>query len=138
MTIVSSPTTQPDHTPHLPDADRIVDGLPWIVGRTPSQHRATRGRAAALVSQIAQMLESGWTSPEIVAVLDSANMDGIGNAEGQEARWRKSLKAARAARGRDQAQASDETAQPRPHIRSTEQGELDVPDWLKASAETIR
>ncbi|OLE21292.1 MAG: hypothetical protein AUG49_22395 [Catenulispora sp. 13_1_20CM_3_70_7] len=109
MTTVPSPTTQPDLSQYLPDADRIVDGLPWIVGRTPSQHRATRGRAAALVSQIAQMLESGWTTPEIAAVLDGANMDGIGNAEGQEARWRKALKAARAARRRaaELAPASD-------------------------------
>ena len=98
MTTAPSPATQPDHTLFLPDADRIVDGLPWIVGRTPSQHRATRGRAAALVSQIAQMLESSWTTSEITAVLAGANMDGIGNAEGQEARWRKALKAARTAR----------------------------------------
>ena len=100
MTTEPSPATQPDQTPFLQDADRIVDDLPWIVGRTPSQHRATRGRAAALVSQIAQMLESGWTTPEITAVLESANMDGIGNAQGQEARWRKALKAARSERRR--------------------------------------
>lgn len=87
----------------MPDADQIVDSLPWIVGRTPSQHRATRGRAASLVSQIAQMLEVGWTIPEITAALDGANMDGIGNAQGQEARWRKALKAARTARRRAEA-----------------------------------
>lgn len=51
-----------------PPVDRRVHAIP-----APGDAR----RTASLVSQIAQMLGSGWTTPEIAAVLDSANVDGI-------------------------------------------------------------
>lgn len=93
-----APAPGPDHRPFVPDADVIVDGLPWIVGRTAKQQRRDVTRAAALVSQIAHLLAGGWSTSEIRAILASVDLDGAADAIAQEVRWRKALKAARVAR----------------------------------------
>jgi hypothetical protein len=87
---------------HLPDADIVVDALPWRLGDTEGQRKRDRGRVASLAHQIAALLAGGWTLDEIRAALD----DAIGavdapDAAAQEKRWRAALKRAKAARRTD-------------------------------------
>ena len=87
---------------HLPDADTIVDALPWRLGDTEKQRKRDRGPIAGLAHQIAALLAGGWTTDESCTALD----DAIGavdapTAAAQEERWRAALKRAKAARRTD-------------------------------------
>lgn len=96
MTAASSP---PDLKAHLPEADEIVDPLPWQLGDTEASRKRARGRVAALTHQVAGLLAAGWSVEEIRAALATApEAADAPDPAAQERRWRSALKQARHAK----------------------------------------
>ena len=53
---MTADTSPPDIKAYLPEADGIVDALPWKLGDTEAEHRRARGRVASLAHQVAGLL----------------------------------------------------------------------------------
>jgi hypothetical protein len=88
---------------YLPQADPIIDGLPWKVGRTNDQHRLARGRVAALAHHAAALLAGGWTVEEVRTALGEAPTAAAApDPAAQERLWRAALKRAKNARRRSE------------------------------------
>jgi hypothetical protein len=84
---------------YLPQADPIIDALPWRRGRTNEQHRLARGRTAALAHHVAALLATGWTAQEVRAALAEASTAASApDPAAQERLWRAALKRAKNAR----------------------------------------
>ena len=95
--MTAADTSPPDIKAHLPEADAIVDALPWKLGDTDAERRRARGRVASLAHQVAGMLASGgWTVDELrEAVAASPTAADAPDPAAQEKRWRSALKQAR-------------------------------------------
>ncbi len=89
----------PDIKAYLPEADGIVDALPWKLGDTDAERRRARGRVASLAHQVAGLLAAGLSVEELRAALAaSPTAADAPDPAAQEKRWRSALKQARHAK----------------------------------------
>ena len=88
---MTADTSPPDIKAHLPEADAIVDALPWKLGDTDAERRRARGRVASLAHRVTveELRAALVTSPSAADAPDPA---------AQEKRWRSALKQARRAK----------------------------------------
>lgn len=99
MRAMTADTSPPDIKAHLPEADGIVDALPWKLGDTDPERRRARGRVASLTHQVAGLLAASWTVEELREVLTgSTTAADAPDPAAQEKRWRSALKQARHAK----------------------------------------
>ncbi len=99
MRNMTADTSPPDIKAHLPEADGIVDALPWKLGETDAERRRARGRVASLAHQVAGLLAAGWTVEQIrEALAASPTAADAPDPAAQEKRWRSALKQARHAK----------------------------------------
>jgi hypothetical protein len=113
---VTETSSIPDVKAFLPEADDIVDPLPWQLGDSEAQRKRSRGRVSALAHQVAALLAAGWTTEEIRAALVAApDAEAAPDAAAQERRWRAALKRARHERREDQRRQAGQAPADRPH-----------------------
>lgn len=94
--MTDEPSPPPDIKAHLPQADSVVDALPWKLGATEASRKRARGRVAALAHHVAGLLAAGWTVDEIRdALAGSPDAATAPDPAAQERRWRSALKQAK-------------------------------------------